>query len=904
VGPVLANQTAKLFITYESDYSTAAHTEVKTVRFPLNATSTGDDGTRSTALSAGTAQAFEYFANIPDAVADGNILDVHFELHAQVSAASSNGSMTAGIIGGSTSPAYKTISVLGDTSDQFVIYRPPIDSTNFQRNTSQRINITPTTNALNVVGGELVITYKYQTDAAIQTETVRYIVGQSATSNSTASSSYVISPVISNTGVAVQYAYIRAGAGNNAATNLHIRTDMDDVGASPATTTTYATVFTGTEQVGTNRIIHNITATSSFVSGGPINIQSRYSATGGNPVALELFLTFTWSGSSGGTITKSVEFSVPNSGHGNTAATTAQVQYDSLVRLKFPERYTKTLRSAHMQSEIISSDTTSPVNVNAGFNQDTITSGGTGFLGHTSTAEGMSFYFLEGATTTFSVASTTEINTYNLIVDAAVVQTSKALVTYDVAFTGVDPSTLDRQIKTIEYAFGNSNATITPRTTAIYATDVGIGTTTAWSTTTAPTLASQGFTFPIHGTGIDIVDAWVEYRAITSSSTAEGLTDLDMALSVCATSCGSAPTYQQLPLFGLPTTLFHTIQTGEHQVIYARANATAALQGFNDGQWANGIETILRSTATTPDVSNITAKLFITYESDFSQTAHTEVKTVRFPLNATSTGDSGSRTTALSAATAQAFQYYANIPDAVADSNILDVHFELHTQVSAAATDGTVTAGIIGGSTSPAYKTVSRLGDTSDQFVIYRPPINGTNFQRNTTQYLNVTPTTNALNVVGGELVITYKYQTNAPSQTETVTYMVGQSATSNSTASSTYVINPVISNTGAVVQNIYVRAGAPNNAATTLHLRGDIDDTGSASALTNSYSTVFTGTEQIGTSRVIFDMSDYASSFVSGGPVNIQSRYEATGGDPVSLELFITFTWNGNLGGPMTKRT
>ena len=677
---------------------------------------------------------------------------------------------------------------------------------------------------------------------------------------------------------------------------------MDDTGGAAPLTNTYAFAFTGSEQVGTTRVIHDFSsATSSFSSGGNMNIQTRYSATGGNPISVELFLTFTWDGDSGGTVTKSVEYAIPNSGNGNTAATTAQVQQNLPLRLSFPEIATKTLRSAYVQTEVISSDTTSPVNVNAGFNQNALTAGGVGFLTNTNTGEGMSFYYLEAATSSVSVASTSQVLTYNAIVDASAVLTSKAIVTYDVAFTGSTVTDQDRQIKTVEYSFGNSSVATSTVGATFYATDVGFGTTSAWGTST-PGAASNGFNFQLHGSNINIVDAWIEFRAITASNTSYSVSNIAMGLSTCAVSCGSAPVYQALPLLGLPATVFHTIQTGEHNIIYARADATAALHSFSSDQWQNGIENILRVAPVSPVIVNQTAKLFITYESDYSTTAHTEVKTVRFPLNATSTGDSGSRSSALAAGTAQAFEYLANIPDAVADSNILDVHFELHAQVSHGSTNGSMTAGIIGGSTSPEYPTVSVLADTSDQFVIYKPPIDSTNFQRNTTQYLNVTPTRNALNVVGGELVVTYKYSTNATSQTETVKYMVGQSATSNSTASSTYVINPVISNAGATVQNIYVRAGAPNTAAATLHLRGDIDDTGGASPLTNSYSMVLTGAEQIGTNRIILDMSDSASSFVSGGPMNIQSRYQASGGDPVSLELFITFTWNGNLGGPITK--
>ncbi len=74
-----------------------------------------------------------------------------------------------------------------------------------------------------------------------------------------------------------------------------------------------------------------------------------------------------------------------------------------------------------------------------------------------------------------------------------------------------------RQIKTIEYSFGNTLTATTSSTTILYATDSGVGSGMGWSTST-PTLASQGINYQIHGSNIRIVDAWVEFRAVTSKA--------------------------------------------------------------------------------------------------------------------------------------------------------------------------------------------------------------------------------------------------------------------------------------------------------------------------------------------------------------------------------------------------
>ncbi len=228
-----------------------------------------------------------------------------------------------------------------------------------------------------------------------------------------------------------------------------------------------------------------------------------------------------------------------------------------------------------------------------------------------------------------------------------------------------------------------------------------------------------------------------------------------------------------------------------------RGDATAALSGFTDTEWATGIDTVLRSTVFGGITGSQSAKLYITYEADYDTGTHTEVKTVRFPISATSSADQGSRGASLAAGTTQAYRYLADIPDLSADSDILDVHFEITAQMSAAATNGTFTTGIVGGSTSPAFRTHTSLGDTAGTFVIYRPPVDALNFQPNVAQHLLITPATNALYGVGGELVVTYKYSTDEPIQTETVRYMVGQTTTLNNTASSKFLLSTVISNTG-----------------------------------------------------------------------------------------------------------
>jgi len=173
---------------------------------------------------------------------------------------------------------------------------------------------------------------------------------------------------------------------------------------------------------------------SYFVSGGNMTISTQWTATGGGPVSLELFITFQWSGGSGGTETRTVEYFIPNEEYGGTAATTAGVQRTYIIDMDFPETVTKTLRSAYVETAVVSSDTTSPVNVNSDINSDAITATGTGYVSYTQDGEGISFYTLEDISSSVSVSGTKQFLFFNIILDATASVSPKAIVTYDTVF--------------------------------------------------------------------------------------------------------------------------------------------------------------------------------------------------------------------------------------------------------------------------------------------------------------------------------------------------------------------------------------------------------------------------------------------------------------------------------------
>lgn len=903
-GPGLSLQTAKLVLTYESDFITSTHDEIKTVRFPLDADTSGDTGSKRTALAAAATETYTYNANIPDLDGNGDILDVWFEISAEITAASSNGTVTARVVSGSPtdSPAFDTITSTGVTSDFYGFFRPGISANEFQPNTSQQLRLAPATNAIYAAGGELVVTYRFSTDEASQTDTIRYYANQLTTSGSTSKNTATFAPAIANTGASVVGIWARVQAANTAAsTNLQVYGDIDSGGATSEKSNTYTLAFTGGETIGQPRIIYNMTAdAASFSSGGNMTVSTQWSAANGDPPSIELFITFTWSGSSGGAQTKSIQYYMDNSKYGGTAATTAQVMRSTLIRLEMPETVTKTLRSAYVENYVVSSDTTSPVDINMGVNESAITSGGTGFIRYVNTGEGMSFSTLEDISSYVDVTQSSQRLNFNFIADATAAFSAKAILTYDVDYSGTGTAVPAKQIKTIEYSFGNSNVSAIASATTVYAT--GSATViNAWSTT-APTQADQGILVKINGTNIVVKQAWVE---LTAQTTAAGsMTDMDIALSTCqgsVSTCSNAPVYRDLPLLGSPATISYFINSGETNILSVKANAVAAFDGLSDSDWSTGVETIARVVATGPSLNGHTAKLVLTYESDYDVAAHNEVKTVRFPLDSTNSTDTGSRQAQVTAGNSNTFNYTANIPDLTSNSDIYDVYFELYGQTGSST--GNIRAQISSGSptNSPNYVTLgAATATTQGNYFIFRPSIGTNNFEPNTAQQLIVTVITAAANGLGGELVITYKYSTGAASQTETIKYFADQRTASADGAKNTATIAPVISNSGFSISNIYARVTAYPFAASSMQVYGDIDNGGATSEKSNTFALQF-ASEIISPSVLIYEMTADAASFSSGGNMTVSTDWSNTSGGPPSVEVYITYTWDGS-GGAQTK--
>ncbi len=365
-GPTTILGKIKLVITYEQDYSTVSHTETKTVRFPLDSTVSGDNGTKTAACAGSTTCGFSYTPNIPDAAADGNIKDVFFELTGEINSATAS-TIQPQISGGTAAMTYPWLdAILNDISIDFA-FRPAVGGSDFSRSGAQTLNIVNGSVPIQALGGELVITYDFLTGADTQTETIRQFVRQETAANqgTSESANSATSVTVSNTGMSMKNVWVKANAAVTESNTLTLKGDVNgNVTSDGNADITNAIVLGGSNSIraGKTRTLYlDLSGQASEFSSATtsIDVEKQYSGTSGDaPVGMELYFTFTWSGSSGGTVTKTLLF---GNAQGGIAARASAYQ-NMKVGINLSEDVTKTFRSAYMVTDVSHSDATSIVN--------------------------------------------------------------------------------------------------------------------------------------------------------------------------------------------------------------------------------------------------------------------------------------------------------------------------------------------------------------------------------------------------------------------------------------------------------------------------------------------------------------------------------------------------------------
>lgn len=884
--------SVKLIITYEANHSTTASTQTKTVRFPLDSTVAGDTGSKRTACASSATCGFSYTADIPDATADADILDVWFEVTGEVNSATAS-TFTPQINGGAAGTAFNWVETSTDNTTVLAYFRPSVGSPNFQRNTAQTLDIVMGTVAMQALGGELVVTYRYSTGASEQTETIRYFMYQETSGNpGTGKTTFSKDIYISNAGFAVSNIWFKS---YNTRSETNTLTLYGTVGAASEQSNAYS--LGGTNSTRSARqpwLYYDMSADASSFTTSPTTIAGAYqwsSATGDAPVGVELFITFTWSGSSGGTRTKSLLFGADNQGGANIASDYGNKTYRAILS----ETTTKTWRDSYFPTHVHHTDATSIVNgtVTIGVNGNYTVITESAEEGTGTTEEGFNTVYYKQATSTDIGGTDITWEERSFMLQGSINQSDEAYFTGPMVFTydaelaeeAVPLEPLGKQIKTVEYVLGNGTDTTT-RTdnTLVYAGS-------SWNTTKG---SAGTKTVEIEGSGISVKQAVIDMSTIVTS--AQDVNNVEVTLDV---EGGPAPGTSVIVDNDYAYRLFE--DSGLSGYIRLQHDVTPFFDRQTDAEWNGGLDVVASSQIDLQggSMALTNMKLILTYESDFSALPHTEVKTVRFPLDSTTTGDTGTKRTACAASATCGFSYNANIPDATADGDILDVWFELSAEVNS-GTASNFTPQINGGSAGTAHNWVEAVTDDTNVNVWYRPSVGSPNFQRSTAQTLDIVNGTVPLNVLGGELIITYRYQTDAPSQTETISYYMDQDQADGSTAKNTFSQSVYISNAGFTVQNLWYKVRSSMSAGTTFTVFGTV---GAAAEQSNAYTIAATNPRSGNAPTIYYDMTADAGSFTTS-PTTIAgaTQYNNANGGPHGVELYVTYTWNGTVTSDRTK--
>jgi len=876
--------TAKLVITYEQDYSSSAHTEMKTVRFPLDSTTAGDTGSRQTNCAANATCGFTYHAYIPDATADGDILDVRFDMQATISTAASS-SLRLQISGGTSNASSSWAEAVTDETTVNVSFRPSVGGANFNRNATQTLNVINGTVPLHLLGGELVVTYRYDTSASLQTETVRYYLNQQTRTPGTARNEISTTTLqISNTGRQARNIWMKMHTAPFAAVTM---TAYGKVGGG-GTERSQAYVFNAANPRSgdTPTIIFDLSQDAGTFSGATTSIAgaNQFSALNGTAVATEVYVTFTWDGSSTAEQTKTVSYSGGQQGVNPTAS-----RWNNWpATIVLPETVTKTYRSAYIETTHTHSETTSTVmgTTTIGVNANTID---VPEAGDTEAYVWTSFYPI--ATTTFSSASgdiswahrTIEINQTKTTADewnfANVI-----FVTYDADFGENGTTPPAKSQRTVEYMLGGGSDNNTRASATLYYAG------TSWNTVKA-TAGTKNIV--LEGSNIRVKNAYLDIGFIVSNSA--NITNVGVTIDVEGSSSAGTDTRVggELSVGAYNTSGLSGYFRSTHDV-------TALFDRQTDSQWASGLSVVVGHLIVGPSKRLTTTKLVVTYEVDETTTAHYEVKTVRFPLDSTAAGDTGSRQTNCAAATTCSFTYFADMPETVTNNDIMDVFFEFGGEVDSGVAS-TMRPQITGGTAGTVFNWTENFANSTYVSIAWTPTIGGANFNRSTAQTFNILTGTVPVSVMGGEVVVTYRFPIDAVRQTETLRYHIGQHVANPGVVRADYATSTIaLANSGMLMKNIWMRVHTAHTAGVTLNVYGKV---GTSTERTQGYVIPGTNPRSADTPHIVFDLTqDIGNFFATTTAVESAVQFSAAGGAPVAAELFVTFTWSGKERGPQTR--
>lgn len=352
-GPTRVLTSAKLVVTYESTYSLNPMTGVKTVRFPLDSSTGTDTGSKTTTCTT-TACNFTYNAAIADLLnADpANILSVHAEITALANSAGGAAARAYTVTIGHTpgsSIVYNPVETALDSTGLRLMWGMPIGGNDFVVNTVRTLFVG--TNTVNVplahIGGEVVVTYAYSSRSNAQSETLVYPLGQLAAAPVVGATTTIgsFTPVLPMQGAVVQNMWLRVRYSPHSSLSARIE---GDVGAA-ISVQTYVTGTMTNRGGGESYILHDLTPLigSYATSGTAITAKINF-VTAAVPATAELFITYKWDGSHGGTQARSVSYVAQQQYAPSTAIASTTYPF----AIDFARDVGKTFRAAELETFI------------------------------------------------------------------------------------------------------------------------------------------------------------------------------------------------------------------------------------------------------------------------------------------------------------------------------------------------------------------------------------------------------------------------------------------------------------------------------------------------------------------------------------------------------------------------
>ncbi len=889
-GPSRFLSSMKLVITYSVDVETISHNLVKTVKLPL--LSAANIGTKTAACAASVTCAFTVdLTKIPELTNKSQILSLNFEITALQGATAAT-SMTLRMTGSGTSNVYTFADTYTDAYSAKIYWNPLSDAL-FTVGAVNSIDVVNGTNALYSLGGEVSITFSYDASLITQTETVRYFVSQGTVlpaGNLTQLSTSTINIENAEAQIQTAWYHVEVSPLLTTANIVFSHRVSSSLGNSIGTSQTYTISAANVRSANSQMIIHVLDQSSSVYSksmdiGGQYQFSSVSAAS--SPAAVSAYITFTYNNSDPLlSKTKTLIFGASQKGSGRNTAN--NIKTASTI-ISLAEHAEKRQDSVFVEADYLRHDTTSITSygnyvTRIGQSTLTIPEGGRIEPHRKRFLYYVSFFDFFGAATTTAQVFPFTISQYYSGADYTY-EANIISITYTTKFE-IKPDPIPRQTRTVEYILGGgSDNTARASLSTQYFGDNSIG--------VSPTMLS----LQAIGSNVKVASAYIDLSFYISATAAQTTNEMTLTGTISGVGGTVSDVYlhensgSQLISSGNGNTGYYH---GQHDVtsLFGKQN--------DDGYWNRGDVQVMFGISTNLSTGNRTLtsmKLVVTYETDFTLSWHDEIKTVKIPLQ--SSDSLGTRSATCARLASCNFTFSKSLPDMV---NVVSAYFEMTS--SADGTTNPISYISTGGAQSSSFTTSETNNDSTAIRYLWQVPninLNATTTPNQTGTLVFYNNSGAALNMygIGGELVITYKYNTASSQQLETVSFSNGQQSTSAFAKTIIGTSTPYIANKNATARDIWIKYYSAPYGTGNLTLYGRV---GTSTERSISASNTV-GTRSGGDRFYYLNLSQDVSNFnMPTTGIGAYIAFTSASQYPTGAETFVNYVWDGSKYGTSTR--